>query len=66
MKVLIAEDDAVSRKLLEVTLTRLGYEVESFDDCSRASSSDIMASPKFSPSPAEYLCTGYLCTIGTG
>jgi len=27
MKVLIAEDDRVSRRLLEVTLTRAGYEV---------------------------------------
>lgn len=32
MKVLIAEDDQVSRRLLEVTLDRMGYEVESTEN----------------------------------
>jgi len=32
MRVLIAEDDAVSRRLLEATLTKLGFEVISTED----------------------------------
>lgn len=36
MKILIADDDAVSRRLLEATLTRWGYEVVVAQDGSRA------------------------------
>jgi sigma-B regulation protein RsbU (phosphoserine phosphatase) len=36
MRVLIAEDDAVSRRVLETFLRRWGYEVESFQDGSSA------------------------------
>jgi phosphoserine phosphatase RsbU/P len=32
MKILIAEDDAVSRRVLEVTLVKLGHEVSAFID----------------------------------
>jgi DNA-binding response OmpR family regulator len=36
MKVLIAEDDRVSRRLLQATLERLGYEVVAVEDGARA------------------------------
>src|SRR5215211_3230467 len=32
MKILIAEDDAVSRRVLEATLVKLGHEVSAFSD----------------------------------
>lgn len=36
MRVLVAEDDNISRRLLEVTLDRLGYDVVSTEDGSQA------------------------------
>jgi len=36
MKIIVAEDDALSRRLLETHLQRWGHEVETFDDGARA------------------------------
>ena len=43
MKILIAEDDALSRKLLEVTLTRLGHDVVAVADGGAAR--DLLLAP---------------------
>ena len=46
MKILIAEDDVVSRRLLETVLTKLGYEVASTENGRDAWTSFLVETPR--------------------
>jgi CheY-like chemotaxis protein len=49
MRILIAEDDAVTRKILAVTLERLGWDVVTAIDGEAAASADAVLSKPLEP-----------------